>query len=251
MTVNTNPRPFSSSWRRYLDIISITLTVYSIGCLLVELELETDSLRSTGWWYWNELVVALVFSAEYLIRWITATDRRHYPLTFLAVIDLLAVMPFYIGLLADPGQLAGLRVLRMVRMFRLFRHTESLALFLRAFSRCRAELGAVITVVLLVILVNSLAVFYFEHPVQPDKFAKPSDAMWWCVVTMSTVGYGDLTPITKLGRLVGVVTVVVGVASYGVFLTLFGGAWIDVLRERRDKHALHSVAETTATDAQE
>jgi voltage-gated potassium channel len=69
--------------------------------------------------------------------------------------------------------------------------------------------------------------------------------MWWCVVTMSTVGYGDLTPITKLGRIVGVVTVVVGVASYGVFLTLFGGAWIDVLRERREKHTLQVVAEST------
>jgi voltage-gated potassium channel len=243
-----NPNAFVNSagrWRWYLDIVSIILTVYSLGCLLLELELETDTLRSTGWWYWNELVVAVLFSAEYLIRWITAADRRHYPLTFLAVIDLLAVMPFYIGLFADPGDLAGLRVLRMVRVFRLFRHTESLLLFLRAFYRCRSELGAVLTVVLLVILVNSLAVFYFEHPVQPEKFAKPSDAMWWCVVTMSTVGYGDLTPITKLGRIVGVVTVVVGVASYGVFLTLFGGAWIDVLRERREKHTLQVVAEST------
>ncbi len=245
-----NPNAFANSsrrWRRYLDIVSILLTVYSLGCLLLELELETDTLRSTGWWYWNELVVAVLFSAEYLIRWITAADQRRYPLTFLAMIDLLAVMPFYIGLFADPGDLAGLRVLRMVRVFRLFRHTESLLLFMRAFYRCRSELGAVLTVVLLVILVNSLAVFYFEHPVQPEKFAKPSDAMWWCVVTMSTVGYGDLTPITKLGRIFGVITVVVGVASYGVFLTLFGGAWIDVLRERREKHALRAAVETTAS----
>jgi voltage-gated potassium channel len=120
---------------------------------------------------------------------------------------------------------------------RLYRHSESLALFFRAYRRCRTEVLTVLTFVGMVILFNSLAMFVVEHPAQPDKVARPSDAAWWCVVTMSTVGYGDITPITQFGRLVGVATVVVGVASYGVFLTLFGGAWIDVLKERREQLA--------------
>jgi voltage-gated potassium channel len=163
-----------------------------------------------------------------------AKDRVRHPFTYMAVIDLLSILPFYVGLFAEPGDLAVVRVLRIIRVLRLYRHSESLSMFFRAYRRCRAELATVVTFVLMVILISSTVMFFVEHPAQPDKVAKPSDAAWWCVVTMSTVGYGDITPVTIPGRLVGVATVVFGVASYGVFLTLFGGAWIDVLRERRE-----------------
>ena len=230
----TAPPP---AWRRWFDTVSIWITLYSLVCLFAELELDSDSIGSAGWWLWNERVIAAVFTAEYFVRWRLAKDRLRYPITFMAVIDLVSVLPFYLGFFADPGELAMVRVLRIARVLRLYRTSESLRLFFRAYNRCRDELVTVMSFVLVVVLISSTLLFYLEHPVQPDKIAKPSDAVWWCVVTMSTVGYGDIAPVTMLGRLVGVLTVVVGVASYGVFLTLFGGAWIDVLRERRAKEA--------------
>ena len=204
---------------------------------MIETEVSPDATSSTGWWLWNERLIGAVFTFEYFFRWSLAENRKRYPFTFMAVVDLVSIIPFYVGLFVDPGQFESVRVLRVVRVLRLYRHSESFALFVSAYRRCRTELLTVLTFVGMVILVNSMAMFEFEHPAQPDKVAKPSDAAWWCVVTMSTVGYGDITPITTLGRLVGVATVVVGVASYGVFLTLFGGAWIDVLRERRESRA--------------
>jgi voltage-gated potassium channel len=221
-------------WRRRFELASVWFTLYSVFCFVAELELHPDEDVRSGWWYWNERLIGVVFTVDYLFRWSIAENRRRYPFTFMALVDLLSLAPFYVGLLGDPGNLETVRVLRVVRVLRLYRHSESMAMFVRAYRRCRTELLTVLTFVLLVILLNSLAMFVVEHPAQPDKVAKPSDAAWWCVVTMSTVGYGDITPITQFGRLVGVATVVVGVASYGVFLTLFGGAWIDVLKERRE-----------------
>ena len=224
-------------WRRRFEVASIWFTLYSVFCFVIEMEVHPDATTSTGWWLWNERVIGVVFTLEYLFRWSLAENRWRYPFTFMAVVDLLTLVPVFVGLFVDPGHFDAVRTLRVVRVLRLYRHSESLALFFRAYLRCRTELVTVLTFVLMVILLNSLAMFVVEHPVQPDKVAKPSDAAWWCVVTMSTVGYGDITPVTQIGRLVGVATVVVGVASYGVFLTLFGGAWIDVLKERRESRA--------------
>jgi voltage-gated potassium channel len=231
--------PFSRlpRWRRRFEVASVWFTIYSVFCFVAEMEINPDAERSSGWWYWNEWLIGIVFTLEYLFRWSIAENRRRYPFTFMSIVDLLSLSPFYIALFGDPGDFETVRVLRVVRVLRLYRHSDSLALFIRAYRRCRTELLTVLTFVLMVILLNSLAMFVFEHPVQPDKVAKPSDAAWWCVVTMSTVGYGDITPVTQIGRLVGVATVVVGVASYGVFLTLFGGAWIDVLKEHRESRA--------------
>ena len=224
-------------WRRRFEIASVWFTLYSVVSFVIEMEVYPDATGSTGWWLWNERLIGVVFSIEYLFRWSLAENRRRYPLTFMALVDVASLVPFYVGVVTDPGHLEAIRVLRVVRVLRLYRHSESLALFFRAYLRCRSELLTVLTFVGMVILLNSLAMFVVEHPAQPDKVARPSDAAWWCVVTMSTVGYGDITPITLIGRLVGVATVVVGVASYGVFLTLFGGAWIDVLKERRESMA--------------
>jgi voltage-gated potassium channel len=235
-TVNESA-PFVNQprWRRRFEVASVWVTLYSVVCLLIEMEVHGEKVSSSGWWLWNERIIAAAFTLEYFFRWYLSDDRRKYPLTFMAVIDLVSVVPFYVGLFVEPGDLEVIRVLRVVRILRLYRHSESLGLFFKAYRRCRTELGTVLTFVLMVILISSTAMFFVEHPVQPDKVAKPSDAAWWCIVTMSTVGYGDITPVTTLGRLIGVATVVVGVGSYGVFLTLFGGAWVDVLKERREE----------------
>ncbi|MCU0705456.1 MAG: potassium channel family protein [Fimbriiglobus sp.] len=222
------------AWKRSFDTVSIWLTAYSLVCLFAELELDPKAYGG-GWWYWNEWAVTLLFTVEYVVRWGLSRHRLRYPITPMAVIDLLSVLPFYLSLVVDSSNLDVFRVLRVVRVFRLYRNSESLLLFLQAYHRCRHELLAVVTVVMVVVIVSSTLMYYLEHPVQPDKVAKPSDAVWWCVVTLSTVGYGDIAPVTMWGRMVGAATVVVGVASYGVFLTLFGGAWIDVLRDRREQ----------------
>jgi voltage-gated potassium channel len=230
--------------RRQFELVSVYFTLYSVFWLVAEMEIKPDAGTSSGWWLWNERVIGVIFTLEYLYRWSIAPIRAKYPFTFMAIVDLLSLVPFYVGLFAEPGHFEAVRVLRVVRVLRLYRHSESLALFLMAYRRCRTELLTVLIFVGMVILLNSLAMFAVEYPAQPDKVARPSDAAWWCVVTMSTVGYGDITPVTQFGRLIGVATVVVGVASYGVFLTLFGGAWIDVLKERRENLAkAHESAE--------
>jgi voltage-gated potassium channel len=103
-------------------------------------------------------------------------------------------------------------------------------------------------VVTMAVSVSSVAMFQLEHDAVPGRTLKFSDAVWWSCATITTVGYGDVAPVTYGGRVVGVLTMLVGVCSYGVLLTLLGGAWIDVLRERRERRKKkHSAADDANT----
>lgn len=220
-------------WRKRLERASILLTLYSVVCLVLELEMGAGH-HSTGFWLWNERAVAAVFTVEYFFRWYVSHDRRGHPFRWIAVIDLVSILPFYVGFFVGPEHLGIVRSLRILRVLRLYRHSDSLVMIGRAFARCRGELAAVATFAVVATVLCAMAMYNLEKDVQPDKVGRPSDAIWWAVVTMSTVGYGDIAPVTVAGRVVGVLTILLGVASYGVCVTLFGGAWIDVLRERRE-----------------
>ena len=125
------------------------------------------------------------------------------------------------------------RVLRVIRILRLSRYSESFDTIIAVFGRTKGEIAVVGLIVAMAVSVSSVLMFQLEHDAVPSRSLKFSDAVWWSCATITTVGYGDVAPVTYGGRVVGVLTMLVGVCSYGVLLTLFGGAWIDVLKERR------------------
>ena len=153
----------------------------------------------------------------------------------MAVIDLISILPFYIGLFVTAEGLGVVRVLRVIRVLRLSRYSESFDTIIAVFARTRGEIAVVGLIVAMAVAVSSVVMYQLEHDAVPSRCLKFSDAMWWSCATITTVGYGDVAPVTYGGRVVGVLTMLVGVCSYGVLLTLFGGAWIDVLKERRGR----------------
>ena len=164
----------------------------------------------------------IVFSIEYLLRLWSAVEipmlsrmppwqaRLRFALRPLMLIDLFAVLPFYFSWLV-PMDLRVLRVLRLFRLLKLVRYSPALQTLGRVIAdEYRALLGALL-IILVLLLFASTAAYFLERGAQPDKFGSIPDAAWWALATLTTVGYGDIVPVTPLGKLLGGVVMLLGV----------------------------------------
>jgi voltage-gated potassium channel len=135
------------------------------------------------------------------VRIYIARPRRQYVLSFFGFIDLLAILPFYIGLGIDVRAIRAFRLLRLLRILKLARYSAAVRRFYVALSIAKEELVVYLSATLVLLYLSALGIYYFERDAQPDKFASVFDALWWAVATFTTVGYGDVYPITPGGRL--------------------------------------------------
>lgn len=211
------------------------------GLITYFLELETGASEGHPWYpffLWSERIVALVFTVEYLVRWAGARDRLRYPLTPLAVTDLLAVLPFYLGFMVDLRSLRLIRTLRILRMFKLYRYNEALQSFVRTYSKVKQELSVLGVAVFLLVLLSGTVMYEAERGSQPEAFSHYSDGLWWSVITLSTVGYGDKCPVTPTGRIAATLTLVVGLGLFASLVSVVGGAFVATLNERKNRRQL-------------
>jgi voltage-gated potassium channel len=192
-----------------------------------------------------ELVSVYVFTLEYILRvWSSVEDRRYRPwlgrlgfvLSPLALIDLLAILPFFLSL-----GLIDLRILRVVRLFRVLkvaRYVRALHVIGLVIRRKRAELLVTLGVIGLMLLLVSSVMYTIESEAQPDKFGSIPDTMWWGVATLTTVGYGDVFPITPAGKVLSSLIAVLGLGLFAIPTGILASGFSEQLQE---KHA----AETT------
>lgn len=175
-----------------------------------------------------EYVSVFVFTVEYLLRLWTAPfifpelpawkARIKYVFRFMAIIDLMAILPFYIPFII-PIDLRVLRALRMVRLFRLFkvnRYTSALSTIASVLKRKSSQLISSVFVVVLLMVISAVLMYNVENAAQPDKFSNAFDALWWAVATFTTVGYGDIYPITAAGRVLSAVIALLGIGLVAV-----------------------------------
>jgi voltage-gated potassium channel len=214
--------------------------VYSLIVLFLDLELG-DHVSWQRFFEVSEWVIGVVFTVEYLVRW--AVSRRWwYPLRPVAVIDLLAVLPFYLWLVGGSEALRVARILRVVRVLKLDRQGEASATLYRAYYRIRHEIRLTALGGLVVGLCGTVLLFELERDVQPEVFARVSDAAWCILATVTTVGYGDKVPRTDAGRLVAGVVMLSGLVLFGTFVSLVGGSFVEEIRRKRierERHAHH------------
>ena len=181
-----------------------------------------------------EWFVMIVFTAEYLLRlWSTAHPLR-YALSFYGLVDLAVVAPFWL-LGADVRELRGLVLLRLVRVFKLGRYARSLKHFRIAWQLVKDDVFAFAGVVGLFIYIAALGVWHFEHSAQPEKFGTVFDALWWAVVTLTTVGYGDVYPVTVGGRIFTMIIVLLGLGLVAVPSGLLASAFQEIRRRERER----------------
>ena len=197
-------------------LIVISLIAFSIETL-PDLSKDTYSFLSTV-----EIVIVILFTIEYVLRIIATEKKLSYIFSFYGVVDLLAILPFY---LSGSVSLQTLRILRLIRFFRILkltRYSEAIRRIGKAIFIAKEELILFSIVTLMLLYLSALGIYHFENAAQPDKFKSIFDCLWWSVATLTTVGYGDIYPITFGGRLftffvlmlgLGVVAVPTGIVA--------------------------------------
>ena len=164
-----------------------------------------------------------IFTIEYVFRLWAAVEhprfgtpflgRIRYVFSFYALVDLVAILPFFIPRMVhcDMRFVRGLRLIRLLRVFKLGRYSTSLSMYGQILREKRDELVVSFALLMLLLLLSSSTIYWFEHEAQPQHFSSIPQAMWWGVVTLTTIGYGDVVPITVGGRIFGAIVAIIGV----------------------------------------
>ena len=192
-----------------------------------------------------EVVSVAVFTVEYLLRlWSCVADPRYaspvagrlrYARSPLAIVDLLAIVPSLVpGGVLDLRFVRLLRLARLLRGLKLLRYSEALRLLARVVVSRREELAATATVGATLLFLSTCAMYFAENAAQPEAFSSIPASLWWGVVTLTTVGYGDVYPVTFAGRVLGAVVAVLGVGLFALPAGILAGAFAEELQKRRD-----------------
>ena len=181
---------------------------------------------------YSEIVVVILFTIEYLYRVVVAKRRFKFVFSFYGLIDLIAILPFYLAFAVDLRSLRLIRVLRMARLLKLARYNSAIQRFGKALFLVKEELIIFTLVSLAVLYISAAGIYHFEHAAQPEVFRSIFDCLWWAVATLTTVGYGDIYPITVGGRLFTFVILMVGLGLVAVPTGIFASALSAVRRQQ-------------------
>lgn len=193
-----------------------------------------------------EVVTVVVFTAEYLLRIWTADllypeakhPRLKYIFSFMALIDLLAILPFYL-----PFFSADLRFLRMMRLFRLFRllrvlklgrYFDALQIIVKVIKASGPQLIMSVVICFFVMLFSAIIMYTVENPVQPEQFTNVITSLWWAICTLTTVGYGDVYPITHVGRFFASIISLVGIGIIAIPTGIIAAGFNQAISKNKD-----------------
>ena len=228
---------------RLFDIGIRLLIALNVIAVVVETVPAVESAVGP-WLYAFDLASVIVFTIEYVLRVWSAVEvpryrrpvfgRLRFMVTPLALVDLLAVLPFWLPALGlDLRVLRGVRLFRLFRILKIVRYSRALQTFGRVFRRKAEELVLTFALVGFLLLIASLLLYYVEHDAQPETFASVPAAMWWGIVTLTTVGYGDVYPITVAGRLLGGLFALSAVLFIALPTAILGAGFVEELEARR------------------
>lgn len=197
-------------------LIFLSLISFSVETLPNIPEKASVALR------YFEVFSVLIFSIEYLLRLWVSKKPLSYIFSFYGIIDILAILPFYMVTFLDLRFLRAFRILRIFRALKVIRYNKAIERFGAAFKLVKEEFVLFFACALILIFISSAGIFYFEHEAQPETFKSIFHSAWWAIVTLTSVGYGDVYPITLGGRIftffvlmvgLGIVTVPAGLVA--------------------------------------
>lgn len=163
-----------------------------------------------------ELVCIIVFSIEYILRIYCSDKTGKFIFSFFGIIDFLAILPFYLALGVDLTSLRALRFLRLFRVLKLMRYNRALAHFSRAIHSAKEEIFLFLIITLILVYFSAVGIYYFENAAQPEHFASIFDSLWWAIITLTTVGYGDVYPITVGGKVFTFLILMIGLGIVAI-----------------------------------
>ena len=171
-----------------------------------------------------EVVSVIIFTIEYLLRLFVASSKPKFVFSFYGLIDLVAILPFYLTFGIDLRSIRIMRLFRLFRVFKILRYSTAIKHFVRAFISIKEELILFFILSTFLLFLSSVGIYYFENPAQPDIFASVFHSLWWAVATLTTVGYGDIYPITTGGKIFTSLMLFIGLGIVAVPTGLIASA---------------------------
>lgn len=178
-----------------------------------------------------EILTVVLFTIEYFLRFLVADKKIKFIFSFYGLIDLFAILPFYIASGIDLRSVRIIRLLRLFRLFKFLRYGKAIERFKLAFLSIKEEMILFLVFTLFLVYVSSIGIYYCESEAQPESFSSIFHSLWWSIVTLTTVGYGDTFPITAGGRMFASVVMIVGIGVVAVPSGLVASALTKVFRD--------------------
>lgn len=241
-----HPELGNTIWDRLINGFLIFLILLNVIAVIME-TVQPIYMEHQTFFYYFDVISIFIFTVEYILRVWTCTEEeryRHpvfgrirYIFSLGALIDLLAILPFYIHIVAtlDLRMLRILRLLRLFRVFRLTAYMKSARLIVNVFKSRVNELLLSLVLLFFLLIISSCLIYFVEHVAQPDKFVSIPDTLWWSIITLTTVGYGDMIPITSVGKILTGIILLSGVALFALPAGIITAGFLEESRKAK-KH---------------
>ncbi len=240
---NLHNDDYQTTFSRCVNYFLIFLIVGNVAAVILESITEVY-ITYRNYFDLFEITSIAIFSAEYFLRfWSVAendpTDsawnqRWKWAKSGGAIIDLIAILPAYFNFFVHID-LRLLRILRLLRLLKLTRYFVSLQILLRVIKREKGSFQAVIFILVIMIVMAASGIYVVENKAQPEAFSSIPKAMWWAVVTLTTVGYGDVTPVTSMGKFLGALITILGVGIAALPAGILASGLANELNQRNQK----------------
>jgi voltage-gated potassium channel len=238
-----NDTPTSGRLHHQFDLIFILFIIASVAAVFLEtIPSIHDPLKLE--FYWFDTIAISVFTVEYLLRLYAAGEADPSRsgianrLSFIkrpgSIVDLIAILPYYLQFLLAVD-MRFIRILRVLRVLKLTRYNTALTTFQMVLNREKRAFSAAMFVTVLITILSGAIVYEFEHAVQPDKFDTMPRAMYWAVITLASVGYGDISPVTPIGQAFTMVLAILGIGIVALPAGILGSAFSDQLHQQREQ----------------
>jgi voltage-gated potassium channel len=230
---------------RVFELSILTLIALNVIAMMVETVDEIGG-RYAGFFRGFEIFSVAVFTIEYILRlWTCVEEKRYahpvlgrikYALSPAALIDLVAILPFYLPF--SDLDLRFVRILRLMRLFRVLkvgRYSEAIQLVFKVITVKRGELLSTFFMLSLVLILSGSLIWVAERDAQPDKFASIPASLWWAIVTITTVGYGDVFPITPIGKILTGFVAIAGVLTVALPTGIFAAGFMELMAKKPEE----------------
>ena len=215
---------------RIFDLFIQALIVLSIITFSMD-TMPNNSTKMSATLAIIEVVCVIIFSIEYVLRLIVSTHKLKFIFSFYGLIDLVAVLPFYLSFGIDFRSIRAFRLLRLFRVFKLVRYSKSAGRFKKAILIAKEDMILFLCLTAILLFIASAGIYYFENAAQPEKYSSIFDSMWWATCTLTTVGYGDVYPITMGGKIFTGAILMISLGIISIPAGLIASAFNKVRRE--------------------
>ena len=224
------------------------VTLISINVLVVIIETEESVLDEYGYLFTPfEIFSIVIFTGEYAARLVVFKLNPKYQnsrfgiiryvFTPMMLVDLAAILPFFLPfVIADLRIIRIIRLLRLFRLFKLARYSDPMKTLGDVIKAKAGDLAVAFFILFIVLIFASSLMYYAEFEAQPETFSSIPASMWWGIITLTTIGYGDTYPVTVLGKIIGAGVAVIGIAVYAIPTGIMASAFTEQLRKRKEEN---------------